>query len=119
MNNGLGELEALLAMGLQPEGLPDPRHRRLRHPTSEGIDRVDQRLASLGVLSNVMAMTSSTWASVTVRERPGRGSSVNPSERYSANRERDLRTHRQMHTKPLRDLSVVEPLSRRRHDPRR
>jgi hypothetical protein len=61
-------------------------------PTSRAIDRVDQCVASRGVLSNVLTITSSTWASVIVLGRPGRGSSLSPSRRNSANRLRHLRT---------------------------
>ena len=59
-------------------------------PTSRAIERVDQCVASLGVASKVLTITSSTCSSVMVRGRPGRGSSVNPSRRCSTNRERHL-----------------------------
>jgi hypothetical protein len=45
-------------------------------PTSAAIDRVNQCVASLGVLSSVLTTTSSTCSSVTVRGWPGRGSAV-------------------------------------------
>ncbi len=57
-------------------------------PTSLAIERVDQCVASRGVLSNVVVITASTCSSVIVRGRPGRGSSVSPSRRCSANRDR-------------------------------
>jgi hypothetical protein len=57
-------------------------------PTSAAIDRVDQCVASLGVLSNVLTITSSTFSSLTVRGRPGRGSSNSPSSRSRLNRDR-------------------------------
>ena len=47
-------------------------------PTSVAIDRVDQCVASFGVVSSVLTITSSTCASVTFRGRPGRGSSSSP-----------------------------------------
>jgi hypothetical protein len=47
-------------------------------PTSRAIDRVERCVASLGVPSKVLTITSSTSSSVTVRGRPGRGSSINP-----------------------------------------
>jgi hypothetical protein len=50
-------------------------------PTSAAIERVDQCVASLGVVSGVLTITSSTLASLILRGRPGRGSSVNPSSR--------------------------------------
>jgi hypothetical protein len=36
-------------------------------PTSAAIDRVDQCVASFGIVSNVRVITSSTWASVILR----------------------------------------------------
>jgi hypothetical protein len=42
-------------------------------PTSAAIDRVDQCVASFGVLSSVLVMTCSTCASLIVRGCPGRG----------------------------------------------
>jgi hypothetical protein len=55
------------------------------------MDRVDQCVASAGVVSNVAVITASTCSSVTVRGRPGRGSSVKPSNRKAKNRDRHLR----------------------------
>ena len=49
-------------------------------PTSRAIERVDQCVASLGVVSSVLTITSSTWSSVIVRGCPGRGSSSQPVE---------------------------------------
>ena len=60
-------------------------------PTSRAIERVDQCVASFGVVSSVRTITSSTCSSVIVRGRPGRGSSSTPSSRCSAKRERHLR----------------------------
>ena len=77
----LGELEGVLAVRLQPERPPDPRHRRLREPDLLAIERVDQCVASFGALSSVLVITASTCSSVIVRGRPGRGSSVSPSSR--------------------------------------
>ena len=57
-------------------------------PTSAAIERVDQWVASFGVLSRVATMTSSTCSSLIVRGRPGRGSSSRPSSRSAAKRER-------------------------------
>ena len=61
-------------------------------PASAAIDRVDQCVASLGVVSNVLTITSSTCSSVIVLGRPGRGSSTSPSSRCWANRLRHLVT---------------------------
>jgi hypothetical protein len=88
----LGQLPGLPAVGLQPEGAPHAVHRRLLRPTSRAIERVDQCVASVGVVSSVLTITSSTRSSVTARGRPGRGSSTSPSRRCSANRERHLAT---------------------------
>ena len=62
------------------------------NPTSRAIDRVDQCVASFGVVSSVRTITSSTCSSLIVRGRPGRGSSSTPSSRRAAKRERHLRT---------------------------
>ena len=61
-------------------------------PTSAAIERVDQCVASLGVLSRVLTITSSSLASVILRGCPGRGSSAEPSKRCTAKRLRHLRT---------------------------
>src|SRR3954452_14594898 len=60
-------------------------------PRSAANERVDQCVASVGVVSNVRVITASTCSSETVRGRPGRGSSSNPSSRLATNRERHLR----------------------------
>jgi hypothetical protein len=60
-------------------------------PTSPAIDRVDQCVASFGAVSSVLTITSSTCASLIVRGRPGRGSSVRPSRRSSPKRLRHFR----------------------------
>ena len=44
-------------------------------PLSQAIERIDQWVASAGVVSSVRSMTSATCSSVSVRGRPGRGSS--------------------------------------------
>ena len=67
----LGQLPGLLAVRLEPERPPDPQHRGLREPDLAAIDRVDQCVASLGVVSSVLTITSSTCSSVIVRGRPG------------------------------------------------
>jgi hypothetical protein len=60
-------------------------------PNSAASDRVDQCVASFGVVANVRVITASTCSSATVRGRPGRGSSSNPSSRSANNRERHFR----------------------------
>ena len=60
-------------------------------PSSAASDRVDQCVASFGVVSNVRTITASTCSSATVRGRPGRGSSSKPSSRSAKNRDRHLR----------------------------
>jgi hypothetical protein len=44
-------------------------------PVAAAIDRVDQCVSWPGPCSKVLVMTSSIFSSVTVRGRPGRGSS--------------------------------------------
>ena len=61
-------------------------------PSSEANDRVDQCVASFGIVSNVREITASTRSSSTVRGRPGRGSSNRPSSRSATNRARHLPT---------------------------
>jgi hypothetical protein len=56
------------------------------------IDRVDQCVASFGAVSNVLTITSSTFASVILRGCPGRGSSNSPSNRSARNRSRHFAT---------------------------
>jgi hypothetical protein len=53
-------------------------------PTSAAIERVDQCVASFGVVSKVVLITRSTSASTIVRGRPGRSSSSRPSSRSPA-----------------------------------
>jgi hypothetical protein len=54
--------------------------------------RVDQWVASAGVVSKVATSTCSTCSSVMVRAAPGRGSSASPSRRRATNRDRHLVT---------------------------
>jgi hypothetical protein len=61
-------------------------------PTSRAIDRVDQCVASLGVLSSVVIITRSTCSSVIDRGFPGRGSSTRPSRRRPEKRLRHFVT---------------------------
>ena len=74
-----------------------PKARQIRetadcdNPSSAANERVDQCVASAGVVSNVRVITASTCSSDTVRGRPGRGSSVNPSSRSATNRDRHFR----------------------------
>ena len=74
-----------------------PKARQIRdtadcdNPSSVASDRVDQCVAVGGTVSNVRVITASTCSSVTVRGRPGRGSSSSPSNRSATNRDRHLR----------------------------
>ena len=62
-------------------------------PVRLAICRVDQCVPpSGGADSSARTTTSSTWSSLTVRGRPGRGSSTNPSNRSAANRARHFVT---------------------------
>jgi hypothetical protein len=76
-----------------------PKARQIREiadcdiPAVLAIDRVDQCVSWCGgFCSSVAVITRSTCSSVIVRGAPGRGSSVNPSRRSRANRDRHLRT---------------------------
>ena len=60
-------------------------------PNSAASDRVDQCVASFGVVSNVRVITASTCSSATVRGRPGLGSSSSPSRPSPTNRARHRR----------------------------
>jgi hypothetical protein len=60
-------------------------------PADLAIDRVDQWVSPPGgACSSVAVITFSTCSSVTVRGRPGRGSSLSPSRRAARNRDRHL-----------------------------
>jgi hypothetical protein len=59
---------------------------------AEAIDLVDQCVSRPGVSSSVFVITRSTCSSVISRGRPGRGSSVKPSNRRARNRDRHLDT---------------------------
>lgn len=61
-------------------------------PARLAIDARDQCVAWVGVCSNVAVITSSTLSSRIEGERPGRGSSSNPSKPLSTNRRRHLAT---------------------------
>ncbi len=61
-------------------------------PVALAMERDDQWVASTGLSSRVLTITSSTWRSVIVRAGPGRGSSNSPSRRSSTNRLRHLPT---------------------------
>jgi hypothetical protein len=62
-------------------------------PAALAIDRVDQCVSpSGGSCFKVAVMTFSTCSSVTVRGRPGRGSSLSPSSRPCRNRDRHFAT---------------------------
>ena len=74
-----------------------PKARQIRDtavwfmPADLAIDRVDQCVSPFGgSCSSVAVITFSTCSSVTVRGRPGRGSSLRPSSRDSRNRDRHL-----------------------------
>jgi hypothetical protein len=62
-------------------------------PADLAIDRVDQCVSPPGgACSSVAVITASTCSSLIVRGRPGRGSSVSPSSRSRANRDRHFDT---------------------------
>ena len=93
MNWGSVEsLNASVRCGLSPKA----RQIRLTavwfSPSARASDRVDQWVASVGVVSRVVTMTCSMRSSVSLRDAPGRGSSTSPSSRRATNRERHLMT---------------------------
>ena len=61
-------------------------------PLRSAIAARDQCVAFVGVDSNVATTTSSTWSTVIVGGRPGRGSSTRPARRSATNRRRHLFT---------------------------
>jgi len=76
-----------------------PKARQIREtadwdmPADRAIDRVDQCVSPpAGSCSSVAVITFSTCSSVTVRGRPGRGSSPSPSSRDARNRDRHFDT---------------------------
>ena len=93
MNNG-----SLLSLNVSTRCGFSPNARQIRptvdfdSPVSAAIEARDQWVASRGVLSKVSTTTCSTSSSVTERGPPGRGSSINPSNRFSTNRPRHLPT---------------------------
>ena len=98
----VADLVDALRIGRQLEGVDrcglSPNARQIRLiadcdlPTWRASDRVDQWVASVGVVSSVMTNTCSTCSSVMVRAAPGRGSSARPSSRRATNRDRHLVT---------------------------
>ena len=62
-------------------------------PVALAIDRVDQCVSPLAAdSSSVLTITDSTCSSVIFRGAPGRGWSVNPSSRWTTNRDRHFAT---------------------------
>jgi len=62
-------------------------------PADVAIDRADQCVSPFGgARSSATVTTCSTFASLTVRGRPGRGSSVSPSSLDFRNRDRHFAT---------------------------
>lgn len=76
----------------------NPKVRQIRdtvdcdNPVAAAICRDDQCVALPGLAFRVSTITRSTWASDTVRGRPGRGSSSKPSTRSTRNRDRHVMT---------------------------
>jgi len=61
-------------------------------PLCSAIDLRDQWVAFFGISSSVVTTTASTWSTLMVGGRPGRGPSTRPSSRCARNRRRHLRT---------------------------
>jgi hypothetical protein len=62
------------------------------NPDLRAIEARDQCVAFFGVDSSVATTTASTWSTLIVAGRPGRGSSTKPSSRSAMNRRRHLPT---------------------------
>ena len=93
MNWGSGDsLNSPTRWGLSPNARQMACTEAREMPAAAAIDRVDQCVAPAGMDSRVRTITSSTFASSMVRGGPGRGSSLSPSRRRSANRTRHLAT---------------------------
>jgi hypothetical protein len=61
-------------------------------PTRLANEQVDQCVASLGISSSVLTISSSTFSSLIARGTPGRGLSTSPSSRRSTKRLRHFPT---------------------------
>jgi hypothetical protein len=86
------EFEAVRAVRLQAESLPDAVDRRGAWPTAAAIARNDHCVASGGVVSSVRRIVSAISSSPMRRGAPLRGSSRSPSTRRSAKRRRHFPT---------------------------
>ncbi len=75
------------------------------------------RVASAGFSSRVFTITASTLSSVTVRAAPGRGSSNNPSRRFSTNRRRHLPTVAWFIRRSAATVWLVAPVAHGQDDP--
>jgi hypothetical protein len=83
-----GQLEPLDPCGCSPNARQTLETVVCDRPISLAIDRVDQCVASLGVVSNVLVTSAATCSSVTDRGPPERGMSPRPAIRCSTNRAR-------------------------------
>ena len=111
-----GELERLRRCGCSPNALQIRCTADCVRPTSAAIERVDQCVASLGVVSNVLVITSSTIASVIVRGCPGRGSSTRPSSRSASNRRRHFATVLRCTSRRAAISPLPQPVGDQQHD---
>ena len=82
--------------GCSPKAFRMRRTVVCERPLSRAIGRVDQWMASGGVVWSVRPMTYATRSSPTVRGRPDRGPSDSPSRRSSEKRRRHLPTVRRL-----------------------
>jgi len=81
-NSGaVDSLKVSLRCGCKPNAAQIRRIVVCDSPVAAAIERIDQWVASLGVVFSVRSITSATCPSETVRGRPGRFSSVRPSIR--------------------------------------
>ena len=70
------QLECWLRCGCKPNATHIRRTVVWEKPVSAAIERIDQCVASNGVVRNVRSITAATWSSSIVRGRPGRASQV-------------------------------------------
>lgn len=81
-------LKVSLRCGCRPSAVQIRRMVVCDKPVPAAMLRIDQRVASFGVVFSVRSITAATCAPETVHGRPGRCSSVSPSTRLVTKRQR-------------------------------
>jgi hypothetical protein len=98
--------------------VPDAADRGLVQSAGLAVERVDQWVASMGLLSRVRAMTASTGASLILRGWPRRGSSSRPSTPRATKRSRHLLTRLDVDSQLLRHCGAAMAFAQPQHDAR-